>query len=404
MPRIETPSVGLTNRGAERRLGVLAADREDDALKPASGVEVAPYLLDLDAGRLIQREAADAGPEGHQSEALRSELVRFGEGAGGRPPDDLRRGRTSKLHGGGVDHPPARHFAGGRLDRLAEPDRRALVALGLHRRPAGPRDRASHAAAVPQLGVGGVGDRVDLELRDVRLLNLDLGHVRHAGYRRAMGGEPDRQQLLTALATEHFGLAGARAQTTGESSSRAALYISSVSSTLVALGFIGQITEVGDTFKIFALTALPTLYALGLFTFIRVVENGVEDMMLGRAINRIRNYYLEIAGEERHYFMLSGHDDPMGVMQNMGVALERRQQFFTTGSMIAVINSVVGGAALAVAVGTFTDAPLGLCTAIGGVGAIVSLLWLLRVENRMYHQMGGFTETLFPSLPPNGGE
>jgi hypothetical protein len=216
--------------------------------------------------------------------------------------------------------------------------------------------------------------------------------------------ELDRQALLTALTTEHFGLAGARAQTTGESSSRAALYISSVSSTLVALGFIGQITEVGDTFKIFALTALPTLYVLGLFTFIRVVENGVEDMMLGRAINRIRNYYLEIAGDERRYFMLSGHDDPIGVMQNMGVALERRQQFFTTGSMIAVINSVVGGAAIAIAVGTFTDAPLGLCAGIGGVAAIVSLLWLLRIENRMYHQMGGFTETLFPSPQPNGGE
>jgi hypothetical protein len=216
--------------------------------------------------------------------------------------------------------------------------------------------------------------------------------------------QPDRQALLTALTTEHFGLAGARAQTTGESSSRAALYISSVSSTLVALGFIGQITEVGDTFKIFALTVLPTLYVLGLFTFIRVVENGVEDMMLGRAINRIRNYYLELAGEERRYFMLSGHDDATGVMQNMGVALERRQQFFTTGSMIAVINSVVGGAAIAIAVGTFSGAPLGICAAIGGATAIVSLLWMLRIENRMYHQMGGFTETLFPSPQPGGGE
>jgi hypothetical protein len=208
--------------------------------------------------------------------------------------------------------------------------------------------------------------------------------------------EPD-QALLTALTTEHFGLAGARAQTTGESSARASLYISAVSSTLVALGFIGQITEVGDTFKVFALTALPTLYLLGLFTFIRVVENGVEDMMLGRAINRIRNYYLQLAGEERRYFMLSGNDDPRGVMRNMGVSLQRRQQFFTTGSMIAVINSVVGGAAIAVAVGTITSAPLGVCAVIGGIGAIASLLRLLRIENRMYHEMGGFTETLFPS-------
>jgi hypothetical protein len=216
--------------------------------------------------------------------------------------------------------------------------------------------------------------------------------------------EPDRQELLTALTTEHFGLAGARAQTTGESSSRAALYISAVSSTLVALGFIGQITEVGDAFDVFALTALPTLYLLGLFTFIRVVENGVEDLMLGRAINRIRNYYLEVAGEQRQYFMLSGHDDALGVMQNMGVSLERRQQFFTTGSMIAVINSVVGGAAIAIAIGAFTDAPLGLCAGLGGVAAIISLVRLMRIENRMYHQMGGFTETLFPSPESVSGE
>ena len=184
---------------------------------------------------------------------------------------------------------------------------------------------------------------------------------------------------------------------TGESSGRAALYISAVSSTLVALGFIGQISEVGDTFNVFALTALPTLYILGIFTFVRTIENGVEDLMMGRAINRIRNYYLEIAGEEARYFMLSAHDDALGVMRNMGVSLERRQQFFTTGSMIAVINSVVGGAAIAIAVGAFTDAPLGICAGVGGLAAIISLVRLLRIENRMYHEMGGFSEALFPS-------
>jgi hypothetical protein len=209
--------------------------------------------------------------------------------------------------------------------------------------------------------------------------------------------EIDRQQLLTALTTEHFGLAGTRAQVTGESSARAALYISAVSSTLVALGFIGQITEVGDAFQVFALTALPTLYVLGIFTFIRTIENGVEDLMMGRAINRIRNYYLQVAGEEARYFMLSGHDDALGVMRNMGVSLRRGQQYFTTGSMIAVINSVVGGAAVAIAIGSFTDAPLGICAGVGGLAAIISLVWLLRIEDRMYHEMGGFSESLFPS-------
>jgi hypothetical protein len=214
---------------------------------------------------------------------------------------------------------------------------------------------------------------------------------------------PDRQQLLTALTTEHFGLAGARAQATGESSARAALYISAVSSTLVALGFIGQISEVGDAFNVFALTALPTLYVLGLFTFVRTIENGVEDLMMGRAINRIRNYYLQVAGEEARYFMLSAHDDAMGVMRNMGVSLERRQQYFTTGSMIAVINSIILGGAVAIAIGALTSAPLGVCAGIGGVAAIISLIRLMRIENRMYHEMGGFSEALFPS-PESEGE
>ena len=218
--------------------------------------------------------------------------------------------------------------------------------------------------------------------------------------------EIDRQQLLTALTTEHFGLAGTRAQVTGESSARAALYISAVSSTLVALGFIGQISEVGDAFKVFALTALPTLYVLGIFTFVRTVESGVEDLMMGRAINRIRNYYLQIAGEEARYFMLSAHDDAVGVIRNMGVSLERRQQFFTTGSMIAVINSVVGGAAVAIAIGAITGAPLGICCGIGGLAAIASVIWLLRMENRLYHELGGFSEVLFPSpeTEADGGE
>src|SRR5215217_5189696 len=102
--------------------------------------------------------------------------------------------------------------------------------------------------------------------------------------------EGDRQALLTALTTEHFTLQGARSQTMSESSSRASLYILSVSSTLVALGFIGQISEVGDTFDTFALTVLPTLYVLGVFTFVRLVECAFEDFRYGVAINRIRSY------------------------------------------------------------------------------------------------------------------
>jgi hypothetical protein len=88
---------------------------------------------------------------------------------------------------------------------------------------------------------------------------------------------PDRQELLTALTSEHFTLQGARSQTANESASRASLHILSVSSALVALGFIGHASQIGATFEVFALTVLPTLYALGVFTFVRVVECGAEN-------------------------------------------------------------------------------------------------------------------------------
>ena len=212
-----------------------------------------------------------------------------------------------------------------------------------------------------------------------------------------MADAPDRQELLTALTTEHFTLQGARSQTASESASRASLYILSVSSTLVALGFIGQASQTGQTFDVFALTVLPTLYALGVFSFVRIVECGVEDFRYGVAINRIRNYYQQIAGDQAKLFLLSGHDDGRGVFENMGVPVEGRKQFFTFATVVAMVNSVVGGAAIAIALGAIADSSLGVAAGIGGVAAIISLVALLRFADRLLEERTSRTEAIFPS-------
>jgi hypothetical protein len=209
---------------------------------------------------------------------------------------------------------------------------------------------------------------------------------------------PDRQELLTALTTEHFTLQGARAQTASESASRASLYILSVSSTLVALGFIG---ETGETFDVFALTVLPTLYVLGVFTFVRVVECGAEDFRYGVAINRIRNYYKQIAGDQAGLFFLSGHDDARGVFANAAVPSEDRKQYLTFATVVAIINCVVGGSTIAIAVGAIAEASLGVAAGIGGVVAVLSLALLLRHADRLLEERTGRTEALFPS-PEDG--
>jgi hypothetical protein len=212
-----------------------------------------------------------------------------------------------------------------------------------------------------------------------------------------MADPPDRQALLTALTTEHFTLQGARSQTLSESSARAALYIGSVSSALVALGFVAQISEVGDTFNTFALTVLPTLYLLGVFTFVRLVECGAEDFRYGMAINRIRHYYQQLAGEEARLFLMSGHDDAEGVFANMGLPLEGRKPYFTFGNVVAVINSVIGGTAVAIALGAFAGASLAPATIAGVVVAVLSAAGLLRYSDRLLDTRAAEVEPLFPS-------
>jgi hypothetical protein len=128
---------------------------------------------------------------------------------------------------------------------------------------------------------------------------------------------------------------------------------------------------------------LPTLYLLGVVTFVRMVECGAEDFRYGLAINRIRGYYKQLAGDQANLFLLSGHDDGLGVFANAAVPVEGRTQLLTFGSVVAVINSVVGGSAVAIALGAFVDASLGVAAGVGGAVAIVSVLVLLRFADRL---------------------
>jgi hypothetical protein len=208
---------------------------------------------------------------------------------------------------------------------------------------------------------------------------------------------PDRQELLTALTTEHFTLQGARSQTASESASRASLYILSVSSTLIALGFVTQASETGAAFDVFALTVLPTLYVLGVFTFVRVVECGAEDYRYGVAINRIRNYYKQIAGDQAKLFLLSGHDDGPGVFANAAVPVEGRRQYFTFATVVAVIASVVGASAIGIALSVAADAALWVSATAGGAVGLLSLAALLRHADRLLEERAGNTESLFPT-------
>ena len=181
--------------------------------------------------------------------------------------------------------------------------------------------------------------------------------------------DDDQQQaFMTALGTEHFALQGARGQTTGEMTGRAALYLATVSSTLIALGFVARDRS---AFVPFAAAVIPSLLVLGEFTFIRLVAASIEDLQYLYAIQQIRNYYRSLVPEGLTFFA----DIPIGnpkvaATHAMGMSQSPWNVVFTAGGMIAAINSILAGIGIAL---ILRDAGL-VITIAASCGAITALV------------------------------
>jgi hypothetical protein len=189
---------------------------------------------------------------------------------------------------------------------------------------------------------------------------------------------PDHNGLLLALTTEHSTLQTARSATVTESVGRSLIYMGSLSASLIALALIAQSDSTDEDFRLLALVILPALVFLGTVTFVRIIETGIEDAIWARAINRIRHYYLELAGEDARYFLLGAHDDTEGGLANMGIAPSLWRPFVSVASVVAVINSLVVGALAGVALDAIV--PRSIAIAMSLVVAAVALV--------VHHQLG----------------
>src|SRR5438105_1654509 len=158
--------------------------------------------------------------------------------------------------------------------------------------------------------------------------------------------DDDQQNaFMTALGTEYFALQGARGQTASEMTGRAALYLATVSSALIALGFTA-----GDrsAFVPFAAAVLPSLLILGEFTFIRLVAASIEDLRYLYAIQQIRDYYRRLVPAGLTFFADITIGDPrVAATQAMGMSQSSLNIVFTAGGMIAAINSILAGIGIA---------------------------------------------------------
>ncbi len=217
---------------------------------------------------------------------------------------------------------------------------------------------------------------------------------------RGLQGGEDVQRTLTILTTEHYNLQSVRSATISETSARASLFLGTVSSGLVALGFTAQVLR-GEALYVFSLVLFPTLFFLGLVTFERVLQASIQDIVCARGINRIRHFYAELDPRAASYFILSTHDDQAGTMADMGIRPSRWQAFLTLAGMIAVIDGVIAGVIAGLLVSLLIarvgGGPVALPLACGAIALVLAVTAHQRYQDAQWRRALGPLPVLFPS-------
>src|SRR5438067_3045021 len=121
-----------------------------------------------------------------------------------------------------------------------------------------------------------------------------------------------RAQLL---ATEHWSLLATRSTAQSEVLSRITTFLMLVSSSIVGLALIGQVTRFDGRFIALALVLLGMLVVIGALTQMRVGNAAIEDLGHVIGMNRLRAAYLELDPAIERFLVTSGHDDDKGVWQ-----------------------------------------------------------------------------------------
>ena len=143
----------------------------------------------------------------------------------------------------------------------------------------------------------------------------------------------------SAVGTELFVLQSVASSTISEAGTRSTIYLSTLSGGLVAIGFAGGSPALLASL---AFTVFPTIFMLGWFTVVRLVDTSVENITVRRRMERIREHFVSLHPSGPDLISL---DSPR--TGELGVRYSRSSFLFTMASMIGAVNAVLGGALVA---------------------------------------------------------
>ncbi|HEY2476163.1 MAG TPA: hypothetical protein VGI19_15350 [Candidatus Cybelea sp.] len=178
---------------------------------------------------------------------------------------------------------------------------------------------------------------------------------------------------------------------------RTSMFLTSVSGTLVALGFLGAADHFGRTFVVSAVALLATLWVVGFFTLLRIDQIDLEDLIIAFGMARIRHRYTEIEPSLRDRFVSSIHDDLRGLMAGIGGASARWQGLMPTQSLVSFVASAIAGAEVAVIVTAASHATLPVAVVSGILAGAINVLFFTRLSAKVWENL----EQRFPPHYPS---
>jgi hypothetical protein len=116
------------------------------------------------------------------------------------------------------------------------------------------------------------------------------------------------------LAAEHWSLLAARALIWNEAMSRATVFLTTLSASIIALALLADATGFGGETTTLALVLLPVVFFLGIAAYARLVQINTEEFELVLAMNRLRHAYLQIEPGLERYFTTGHTDDEPGLI------------------------------------------------------------------------------------------
>jgi hypothetical protein len=193
-----------------------------------------------------------------------------------------------------------------------------------------------------------------------------------------MDNQQPGQAFISALVTEHFVLQSARSTTVSEAVGRSAVYLTSVSSALIAFGFFAQ--TIHHLAPVVA-TVLPALIILGIFTFVRLLETNVESIVFLKRIETIRRYYATLDPAAARFFATPEGTASTAALASIGMRASLAEMLFTSASMIAAVISILAGVGAALLLDT-AGLPLPAAVTVAVVVAFsifgLHLVWMYR--------------------------